>query len=545
MSQRRKGRFLLLMPAIMLPFLCAIFFTLGGGRGEAKERKAVAWGLNKALPESFATVRKALVDKPGAYEQADRDSMRKREFARQDPYRSRLGQGVRKDSVGRSWARLAGAVRDSVRGDEMAEGLLAKLYRLRTRLQRPEERIGQEVRMGQGKTDVPSFVGEQVPPGTTVMRGLHLTDTVADDPQLERLNKMLDKVIRIQHPGEGKPVADRGEMKSADQLVPADPTANAIPAVVPENETLINGASLPLRLTDSVRLHGTVIAAGTWVYGTVSFHNDRMGVQIRSLRLGNNIYPVDLQVYDLDGMPGIHIPVRLSQEVVKESADESVAGFNALTTDGSWQGQAANAGVQAGRSLFSRRVRQVRVSVRAGYVVLLRGGSLGGVAASVKASLGFGREDSLGRVRPAPPEGLGESRVVERCRTEGLELGLRGAYLQDSLLWLALDWLNRSSIGYTPSYYRWIVRDKHHFRRMAQQDLVLDPLVAPGLKPVPGDSTMGQWVAFRVFAPARDKELVLQVGEKDGGRSLELVIPSKVLLNAKTVQHEKDQETSR
>ena len=75
-----------------------------------------------------------------------------------------------------------------------------------------------------------------------------------------------------------------------------------------------------------------------------SINGDRLLIQIRSVRDGRNLYTTDLQVYDLDGMPGVHIPDVLDQDVAKQSATESVSGLNILTTDPGLGAEAANAG---------------------------------------------------------------------------------------------------------------------------------------------------------------------------------------------------------
>ena len=46
-------------------------------------------------------------------------------------------------------------------------------------------------------------------------------DTPVADPQLDRLNTMLDKVIRIQHPGEGQRVTTPPEGISVEEVLPA------------------------------------------------------------------------------------------------------------------------------------------------------------------------------------------------------------------------------------------------------------------------------------------------------------------------------------
>jgi len=277
-------------------------------------------------------------------------------------------------------------------------------------------------------------------------------------------------------------------------------------------------------------IHGAVVPRGQLIYGVVSISNDRMLVHIRSFWDGRNLYNTDLQVYDLDGLPGIHIPGMLSQDVAKQSADESVNGLNLSTYDPSIGAQAANAGIQAAKTFLGRKVRLVRVSVRAGYEVLLRNTRIS-VARPVHEPVAM--KDS-GFVPGFVPGGS----FIRRCQSEGMELGVQGIYLQDSLLWIALRWRNHSPIGYQPDYCRWVVRDRRSFKRTAEQELVLEPVYKPALVAIAGDSVVGQWTAFRPFALAKDKELVLEVGERNGGRTLELVIHHQELLKAKKYETE-------
>jgi hypothetical protein len=495
MLQQAKKQFLLAAPIIALPFLCGIFYALGGGHGNPKVTNTRLHGLNTELPGALPDPRKAFLDKVGAYLKADLDSQRKQEYAQQDPYQRYLGGKRRKDSI---------------HPDPKANELLRQLNRLKETLQQPPP-----VR------SLPAYS----PPPPIRQR---IVDTPERDPQLDRLNKMLDKVIRIQHPEESRPMSDSLASSASEAVIPADSSSNSIAAVIPNNQTLVSGGTIPLRLSEDVLVHGVRIASGSWLYGTATISGDRLLVHVRSIRDGRNLYPTDLQVYDLDGLPGIHIPDVLSQDVVKESASESVSGLNLVAADPSIGATAAEAGVQAAKSLLARKARLIKVAVRAGYEVLLK---------DTKNNLfKTNHEQSVSRSAIYQPPGFvpGGS-FLQRCRSEGVELALRGIYLQDSLVWFALEWQNRSAISYTPQYYRWVIRDRRQFKRTAQQELPIEPVSKPGLEVVGGGSTIERWTGFQPFALSKEKELVLEIGERGGGRVLTLVIHPKQILSAKIV----------
>jgi hypothetical protein len=505
--QNRK--FFLVAPIMVLPFLFLIFYSLGGGRGPESGNKTDSLGLNTTLPGVWLDPKQALLNKMASYLKADADSARKKEVEQRDPYR--------KDSLRDHRDSVRVVPRVVTAPNAKADALLRQLERLKQSLRQPAPPAVAPMTM-------PSRPWPAPPPRRLVI------DTPVNDPQLERLNGMLDKVIRIQHPGEvraGSISADNGQ---ADPVLPADSASNAISAMIPADQTLVGGGTIALRLSEDVLVHGLRIAQGQWVYGVVTINSDRMLVHIHSLRNGRSLYTTDLQVYDLDGLPGIHIPGMLSRDVAKESADEGVNGLNLTTYDPSLGAQAASAGVQAAKSLFSRKVRLVRVSLRAGYQVLLRNTK----ALPPVRIPGASKESGFIKVEsPQPPGFVPGGSFLQRCRTEGMELDLQGIYLKDSLLWFALRWENHSPIGFVPGYSRWFVRDRKRFKRTAQQELALEPVRTPGLVGIPGDSTLSQWTGFPSFALGKGKELVLEVGEKNGGRVLELVISHKGLLNAK------------
>jgi hypothetical protein len=257
-----------------------------------------------------------------------------------------------------------------------------------------------------------------------------------------------------------------------------------------------------------------------------------MMVHVRSVRDRRDLYNTDLQVYDLDGLPGIHIPGMLSREVAKESADEGVNGLNVLAYDPTLGAQAAEAGVQAAKAFLGRKVRLVRVSVRAGYEVLLRNTQAKAVNSGRPAGISF--IDGSGQIQPPGIDPGGS--FLQRGRVEGVELELQGIYLRDSLLWFATRWVNRSPIGYVADYCRWVIRDKRALKRTAQQEQPLEAMYTPKAAAVAGDSVVAQWTGFRPFALGRDKELVMEAGEKNGGRVLTLVIGHKQILKAKKIE---------
>lgn len=503
----------MILPVVVVPLLCLLFYSLGGGRGVPAQQQAAAPGFNTELPGARFDKTKQARNKLDYYKQADQDSIRRREYQRQDPNFQKTVDSVQHRAM--------------LAEDRKADELLQRLDRLKQTIQQPPAPASPI-----GLRAAAPVQRDPVLPPMPMRTRLPVerrSDTADEDPQLEKLNTMLDKIIRIQHPGsEETPARAAPGMSDA----PDTAAANSLPAVTQENQVLVAGATIALRLTAEVRINGVVFPKDQLLYGVVSISNDRMLATINSIRREQGIYPVALQVYDLDGLPGIHIPGSLGRETVKQSADQSINSLGVMGLNPSPMAQVTNAGVVTARSLLSRKVRLLRVTVRAGYQVLLRNMRVQSKMQVVREEL---TPDSVEHV-PEPGEFAPFMRRV--VRHDKMEMVLQGIYLRDSLLWVVVRVENHSPIGYMPGYMRWCIRDKRQGRRTARQELVIKPLYVPPAEVVGWDSSRVWATGFRPFALPKDKELVLLLAEGNGARELALAIGEKELLKVRRYEKE-------
>lgn len=464
-KDKKKLIYLVPLPAISIIYLLFVVF----GKGNKQDPKMIQ-GLNTELPKASLPPKQSILDKLTSYERAREDSNHRKQEQQRDVL---------------SLAPPIATGRDSLPyKDDKSSQLLAQLNQLQHALEQPAP--------------------------------VHHPIT-EPDPQLERLNSMLDKVLRIQHPT--LQTTPPPPVNPKDEVTPADSTTNTIAVSIPEKQVLTAGVTIGLRLEDDVHIGKTIVPRGGLVYGTVSINNDRMLVHVTAIRSERNIYPTDLTAYDLDGLAGIHIPGQLSRDVAKQSADQGLSGLNLMTYDPSLGAQAANAGIQTAKSLFSRKVRQVRITVPAGYQLLLRNPGNNHSTEFPGAKPGV--------LLPRPPGFVPGGPILKKCTAEAMELGLLDICLKDDVLWFALFTHNSSAITYIPEYIRWFIRDRRVLRRTAVQEVALTPVYTSSAAAVASDSSVVSWTGFRPFALTRDKELVIEMGEKGGGRILQLVLRAK------------------
>ena len=129
---------------------------------------------------------------------------------------------------------------------------------------------------------------------------------------------------------------------------------------------------MKLTSTTDVYVNGILIPKGTLLYGIASQNGERLNIVISSIHYQNNLLPVSLSVYDLDGLSGIYIPGSINRNAAKQSGSEAVSNIGITSLDPSIAAQAASAGIQAAKSLISKKVKQVKVTIKAGYQVLLK-----------------------------------------------------------------------------------------------------------------------------------------------------------------------------
>ena len=151
---------------------------------------------------------------------------------------------------------------------------------------------------------------------------------------------------------------------------------NTISACVHTRQTVTDGQTIRFRLLEPMLVSGREIPRNALVVGTAKVQGERLAVVISSLEYQGNIIPVELSVYDTDGQAGIFIPGSMERSAAKEIAANmgtSVGSSVNISTDAGAQ-LAADLGkglIQGTSQYFSKKMRTVKVHLKAGYRVLL------------------------------------------------------------------------------------------------------------------------------------------------------------------------------
>lgn len=151
---------------------------------------------------------------------------------------------------------------------------------------------------------------------------------------------------------------------------------NTISACVHTQQTVTDGQTVRFRLLEPMLVSGREIPRNALVVGTAKVQGERLAVVISSLEYQGNIIPVELTVYDTDGQAGIFIPGSMERSAAKEIAANmgtSVGSSVNISTDAGAQ-LASDLGkglIQGTSQYFAKKMRTVKVHLKAGYKVLL------------------------------------------------------------------------------------------------------------------------------------------------------------------------------
>jgi conjugative transposon TraM protein len=404
----RKRKMLVVLPLLIIPFLTMAFWALGGGE-EGKGTTVKPQVLNVQLPH--ANIKDEEQDKLSFYNKAEKDSQKLAEWIRNDPYYTKDNTEivpVDLDSIPEGITSnykqpLKSTPYNSNQGAPEEE-VMQKLSVLQRQLNQPPTGISDL-----GKESVRSRIPDKTEFAGEVNRLEDLMRTVSSagtqDPEMQGLDDMLDKILDIQHPERVKDRIREKSVKNKEMVlaVTREPTIqsislidtsglktvsgpqffsldeaiisseqNAIEAVIHETQTLVSGAVVKLRLLNDVYIADFLVPKESFVYGLCTLNGERLQVEVNSVRNGNSLFTVKLRVYDLDGLPGIYVPGVLTRDVARQSADNSLKILEPGMMDPSLKTQVASTGLRTVKNLFDKKIKLVRVTVKAGYKVLLR-----------------------------------------------------------------------------------------------------------------------------------------------------------------------------
>ncbi|MGQ2985066.1 conjugative transposon protein TraM [Flavobacterium sp.] len=151
---------------------------------------------------------------------------------------------------------------------------------------------------------------------------------------------------------------------------------NGIRACVHEIQIIAGEGNVRLRLLENAHAGNITIPQGAKLTASAKFQTGRLQLKISSIEHQGNIIPVEILVYDVDGQPGLYVPITPEAGAAGEMAANmsQTAGSNMMLTRSAGQQIAADLSrgvVQGVSGYFSKKVRVQKVTLKAGHQVFL------------------------------------------------------------------------------------------------------------------------------------------------------------------------------
>ena len=146
---------------------------------------------------------------------------------------------------------------------------------------------------------------------------------------------------------------------------------NIISACVYGAQSVTDGQTVKLRLLEPMAVADKIIPRNAVVVGAAKIQGERLGIGITSLEYDGTIIPVELEVYDTDGQPGIFIPNSMEMNAVREVAANMGgslgSSINISTNAGAQLASDLGKGLIQGTSQYiAKKMRTVKVHLKVG-----------------------------------------------------------------------------------------------------------------------------------------------------------------------------------
>lgn len=382
----KKNKALFILPFVLLPFVLLLFYILEGGEQAGKEhdtKNANAEGANYILPEAERTIE--IFDKMEAYQQQDLANTRK-DYSFPGEEDSMI-RGTQEVQLAGSDSLLALLKRN--KNMDVSGHLLAHIQQKEEQIRKdldpessPEVISGQSIlkkqeakkRKAPVTDEKPEKRLESIPENQST--GIEELEQIFDENlTLNQENDSLKFYLQqtqsqLSDLNQKRQMSFILEKKQHCDFNGKRTSGSLIKAEVYETTRVLNGNRIKMRLLEDAWIGGRKAKRNSFFYGICKISNERLNIQVSQFPLEDSFLPVELQIHDVDGLPGLYVPDNAARRVSKEIGSST----NTSTLWGMSNNPLTNIGIStADRTAQSllKRVRLKKVTIRKNTLVYL------------------------------------------------------------------------------------------------------------------------------------------------------------------------------
>lgn len=173
--------------------------------------------------------------------------------------------------------------------------------------------------------------------------------------QREKMEDFLNSTLKVSKAGKNP----------AFHSIYKEQETSFIKAVIDENITGYLGSRIRIRILEDIYAGKTKIDKGTVLYAQLSgFTLQRADLSIVSVMYKGKLLPVNLSVYDLDGMKGLYVPSSVFREMTRTLGENSLQGTGMSGSNSDFFTTTLTSFFQSTSKTISDLIRKNKVKVK-------------------------------------------------------------------------------------------------------------------------------------------------------------------------------------
>lgn len=318
------------LPLFILPFLCLFFYVWKDSAGKKEATVKTQEGLNPNVGSVSGNVReKQLADKLDAYRNTYKEAGGLTAVA-VIPKEGTSNPGFHNDYTEVQRRRI-----DSLQQVMHAQQVTPAATRTPADSRRYDDDLAAAVNAARQHKPAPhSPAQKQVDPMDVFRQQMAIMDSVTkqNDPEWkeqQRKKALVEQTARAQQEMVKLPVRRANDPAPGFNTLLAKRDRPFISAVIDENITGYAGSRIRLKLLETIRAGNTTVPKDSYLYAQITgFSQQRVTLTVTSILSEGKLLPVKLNVYDLDGLPGLYVPQSAFREFTRDLGSSSIQGVS-------------------------------------------------------------------------------------------------------------------------------------------------------------------------------------------------------------------------
>lgn len=144
-----------------------------------------------------------------------------------------------------------------------------------------------------------------------------------------------------------------------------------VKAVVHDGAVVTSGSKIKLRLLSDIVVKGREVRANSFIYGICTINGSRVDVDVESIQVSEAVVPVNMTVYDHDGMEGIYVNGLAEGKDARDAATNAGSTLDLQLANPTVGGRLVDNSVREVKNLLRRKAQAPKATLKSGHQIFL------------------------------------------------------------------------------------------------------------------------------------------------------------------------------